>query len=771
MSSGNSDAFSILPVKSGFLVFLALLSSAVLQAKEIPGMSLSLSFKQYSTELYNQVVCHKSYPLMNGGQQEFGDSEWEVQVQEFEVSGKEDALDIRVQLICTSGRVEDASVSVDMEFSDWSSDNYVMVPAALYNGNRYPWRRIRYSPKLMDPRDIGPDKGIILSDVYRLNHQAGPSFVQLRSGAMTTPSVSFWDPQSRKAFIMLTTQESEFGDNGIFITENKTRDKAVFSVVAPVVREQYKYFITDSRFPSDDIPAVFEKGDSISFTLRLYSFEAPELQSMFDTFAELRKDFAGERKYNKVLPLSEAFRVQEAKFNRDNWVDEFGYYSVGMRENFLQDWQIGWTGGMISTWPLLFAGNAETQERVLRNFDWVFEGGISPSGFFWDSGEGGDTWYGGDIRKPHTKNWHLVRKSGDGLYFVMHQFFLMKSKGIQVKPKWEQGARGVADAFVKLWRENGQLGQFIDNISGEIQVGGSTSGGIVPAGLVLASEYFAEPEYARVAEEICAYFYRRYTQNGLAFGGPGDAMQNFDSESGYAIIESYYAVYTSTGNKKWLKAAEDAAKQFSTWVMSYNFNFPENSTQGAFGIEAVGAVFANTQNTHGSPGICTHSGLALLKLYRATGDYFYLDLLSDIVHAIPQCLAHPKRAIEGVKSGWMGERINTTDWLEGIGEIMYGSTWAETSLMLTKIEIPGLYVVPDRSLVVCFDNLEAEIIQDSKGWLTVEVYNPTEMDAEFSLWVESSEELKTALGNNYLLSAETRMLKAGKKTELKFKKR
>ena len=61
------------------------------------------------------------------------------------------------------------------------------------------------------------------------------------------------------------------------------------------------------------------------------------------------------------MPLGEAMAVLEKKFNDQNWVKENGYYAIGMRENFLQDWQIGWTGGMISTLPLFSEGNLETK--------------------------------------------------------------------------------------------------------------------------------------------------------------------------------------------------------------------------------------------------------------------------------------------------------------------------------------------------------------------------------------------------------------------------
>ena len=417
----------------------------VLQNRSLKdSISFTVGFKTYRPDYFNKVIREEHMEAISGNAMSYQGSEWRLEVITGENLIEKGIRDMIFELVCTKGSIANASVAVNVNFDGWSKDNFVMVPAALYNGNRYPWRRIRYSPKLMDPRDIGPDKGIILSDVPRLNRGRGPSRVQLRSGAMTTPSFSFWDPAKKKGFILLTEQATRFGDNGIFIEENKRRDRATVSIVAPVVREFHKYFITDSQFPSDDLPATFSQGDTIRFRLKMFVFDSPRLQGLYDRFAQVRKDLTGKADHNNVLPLSEAFRVQQQKFNNDNWVEEHGYYSVGMRNMFLQDWQIGWTGGMISTYPLLFAGNKVSEKNVIRNFDWLFPNGLSPSGFFWDSGEHGTKWYGGDIRKPHTKNWHLVRKSGDGLFFILQQLELMKLKGIAVKQSWDEGTKGVA---------------------------------------------------------------------------------------------------------------------------------------------------------------------------------------------------------------------------------------------------------------------------------------------------------------------------------------
>ena len=51
------------------------------------------------------------------------------------------------------------------------------------------------------------------------------------------------------------------------------------------------------------------------------------------------------------------------------------------------------------------------------------------------------------------------------------------------------------------------------------------------------------------------------------------------------------------------------------------------------GTKIAGAVWASTQNKHGAPGICASSGDPLFKIYRASGDVRYADLMHDILHA------------------------------------------------------------------------------------------------------------------------------------------
>ena len=56
-------------------------------------------------------------------------------------------------------------------------------------------------------------------------------------------------------------------------------------------------------------------------------------------------------------------------------------------------------------------------------------------------------------------------------------------------------------------------------------------------------------------------------------------------------------------------------------------------------MKSVGSVFANIQNKHSAPGICTLSGDSLYKLWRWTQDALYLELLKDIALTIGQYIS------------------------------------------------------------------------------------------------------------------------------------
>ena len=264
------------------------------------------------------------------------------------------------------------------------------------------------------------------------------------------------------------------------------------------------------------------------------------------------------------------------------------------------------------------------------------------------------------------------------------------------KDNWIESAKKCADAFVRLYDKYEDLGQFVNVENGDIIVGGTASGAMTPAALAKAWSYFGTEVYLDTARTICEAYYRRFIQNGMTNGGAGDILAAPDSESCFALLESCVVLYELTREEKWLEYAKDTAHMASSWVVTYKYKFPDGSQFDRLGINTVGSVFANVQNKHSAPGICTLSGDSLYKLYKFTSDKRYLDLILDIVSFIPQCVSTEKRPVyswddppKKLPEGYICERVNMSDWedFSKVGEVFFGSCWCETSLILVYAEL------------------------------------------------------------------------------------
>ena len=700
---------------------------------------------------------------------------WRCKVHVDPGTGRADAIDLKVVFTVVSGAAESTGVGVAFDFAEWSPENYLLLPAAVYRGNDFAVLNTKYPPLWRDPAQFRPDMPVTITPSPRL--AADSLRLEQTTGDVSTPCIGFHAPGSRQGFLLLTTQGSRLGNYGLTVETNAERTACRFLVTAPAVRE----FRQDhcKALPSDDHGVAWKSGDTLTFQFRIAVFAAPALQTLFDRFCDLRKDLNRSVR-RESLPFSAAWQLVEEKSNRDNWVEELGYYKMApnahttfeVQENplcFL--WQIGWVGGGMLTLPLLGLGSETTRERVWRNLEMIFTKTQAPSGFFYGIGDG-EKFYGDGFDRPHPHHLHMVRKSGDWLYFAIRQFDLLQKQKRPVPAEWTAAIRRLADAFVRLWKQSGQFGQFVDIETGGLLIGGSASGAIVPGALVLASQYFDEPEYLQVAVAAARKYEQEFVRAGLSTGGPGEILSAPDSESAFALVESFVALLEATGDEHWAHAARDMIRQAATWVVSYDYAFPAESPLGKAGAHSTGAVFANIQNKHGAPGICTWSGDSLFRYWRRTGDAFALDLIRDIAHGIPQYLARADQPLSDMmKPGWMCERVNLSDWegAKGVGGQLFGSaSWTETALALTVFDIPGFYVQPDTGFFCVFDNIVVERVRHPSGKSAFKLTNPTPFEAKVTVLKESSAASRKPLGLNALHGIFTIRIQAGQSMNISF---
>jgi hypothetical protein len=674
------------------------------------------------------------------------DSEWSCNIVAVPTEHP-DAIDVAASFKLTKGSASSAAATVTFNFDQWSTENYVLVPAIVYNGNRYRAIGNGYNPDYPKDMYYNPNVPLTISNNPRLSNKPGESsLIELQTVNAATPATCFYSPSLKKGFILLTDQATRFGNTGITMEENAKRTKASIKISAPSVRKLACGF--GDFTPSGDQAANWKSGDEVSLRFRLYAFPAGSIPDLLKKFMVVRKSLTGPNNPRNLVPVSRHLELA-TDICSNNWitVPAGSYY---MPENN-KDFQLGWVSGMMNTYPMLALNNEKERERVAAELDFVVDKLQGTSGYFY-GGINSD----GEIRPekmiPEIPQVHaMVRKNCDALLWMIKHFMLLKEQGhgSLIKPAWEASAKRLAQAFVTTFKKYGQFGQYIDPGTGEMAVFNSTAGAIAPAGLALAADYFGEKEFMHVAMDATSYYYNRDVAcQGLTGGHCGDISQDADSESCFGFLESLMALYYYTGDPQWLEKARVQAALCATWTISYDVRFPASSQIGKLQSNMAGAIWASIQNKHAAPGICTASGDYIFKLYRATGDRLYADLIRDIQHAHTEADDMPDHRTTNFGFGTSMERIQPSD-SEGKGSIgnfiHTRNSWTETNGMLMDIEIPGIYLQTDKNELYVFDHLEAKVLNRKAGRTTLSLRNKTAYDANVSIFAETSEQARKPL--------------------------
>lgn len=555
-------------------------------------------------------------------------------------------------------------------------DDYIFIPACCYDGNRFPCLAKKYPP-MFTPEEAAVDMPNTISDVPRLEPD-GSGKIEVTTGDASVPCIGVYSPARQKGWLLFTVQEIEGKNIGL------AYENGEMILTWPARRERiYRGFCMN------DNPEPYVPGDA-EIPYKLLTFPCASMEEFYRTFFENRKIMGMDDTMPAVLPKEEQLAIQMKKFNEMNWRENGEFYGVGTIDTSkFQVWQPGWTGGAMTTYTMLKLGGEPEKERSLKTIRHLFRY-QGKSGLFTGGCDKDLVSFSDGFDTPGTDNWCLIRKSADCLFFVLRQMELLDTV-----PDWmEEGTRRLADAFVHLWQKYGQLGQFVDVETGEIAAGGSVSGGIASAGLVLAWRRFGDAVYLETASALGDYYYRNFVRKGYTTGGPGEMLQCPDSESAFGLLESYVWLYDETRDDRFLQYAVATAHLCSSWVVSYNYRFPETSEFGRLGMKTIGSVFANVQNKHSAPGICTLSGTSLKKLYDWTGDEKFLTLYREVTETISQYMSTEERPIyamggEKLPAGFICERVNMSDWesYAWIGSVFNGSCWCEVSNLLVLGEM------------------------------------------------------------------------------------
>lgn len=695
----------------------------ITQTKQKQSLTESLPSPTLSIlDFYNGSLRNQSQITSANGEISFGGAHF---------SGRVETE--RASLTCLNGQAENIAAAVEFQLDNWNPECYLLLPGAVYNGNRFQLDAQNYPPQATwrDGRRCQT-----ITDIPRLE-QEGPSLLEQTSADCAIPLVAVWNPRTKQGEFVYTLAQENGQRIGYILKENDAHDAMTLQLTWPACRTKEQRIC--KKCPSEDSGVSMHGGDCISISYRHRIVPLASLEEFFNYVTEHRREMAPVDELRNDIPLAAAAHLVEQKFNTWNWREQYGYYTVGTQydESVDQNWQLGWVGGGIVTEAFLKSDDAISRKRAWSNLDVILTKSQTPSGFFYGRGQN-LKWFNDTYCDNRQEPTLATRRNADAIYFLMRQVKMLGD----VPETWKQALERQAEAFVTLWRRYGEFAQIVSYEDGSVLVGGGHAGALACAGLALASDYFGRNEFMQVAEEAAEYYYHDAVERGVSYAGPCEILQAPDSESAFALLEAFVCLWEITGKNRYLQYAERAAKLAATWVVAYDFAFPETSCLGHWQLPSRGAVIANAQNKHGAPGICTLSGMSLFKLYRETGNELYWDLLQEICHNITFFVSRKDRPIYKMPEGWINERINLSDWeaRQNVGNGFCGSCWPEVSLLIAASEVPGIYWKPSSGILRCLDHLD--VCEVPEG---LQIVNPTQFDTDVRIAQETTQGLATRI--------------------------
>ena len=117
---------------------------------------------------------------------------WALDVQEKAVPDEPDATDYELTWTLLEGEAKDVVVGVDFNFKNWSAENYVFVPAIVYDGNRFEVKEIGYPPYWYDKSEWRKDMPTTTTVQPTLGKAgSGAGKIELTTGNASTPLMAF----------------------------------------------------------------------------------------------------------------------------------------------------------------------------------------------------------------------------------------------------------------------------------------------------------------------------------------------------------------------------------------------------------------------------------------------------------------------------------------------------------------------------------------------------------------------------------------------------
>ena len=266
----------------------------------------------------------------------------------------------------------------------------------------------------------------------------------------------------------------------------------------------------------------------------------------------------------------------------------FGWNGANWEKRREESYAIGWCGQNASlAVSLLYdhqlTKNKESLDMALGVLDSWVQSGRSREGFL--------------LTRCYDEGKSLIDACNLGTYG--YQLFeaadQLKALGLQYE-KYEKAAFEICSFILERQELSGETG-FSWNRDGSLFQKEGPAGCFLILALARAFRYTGEDRYRAGAEKAYEYYDQDFVQKGYGTSGALDTCC-IDKESVIPLLKSGLLLYEETGEKQYLKRAEEAAWYLSTWQWHQTNTFPKGSALERIHYDTFGGTAVSTSHQH-----------------------------------------------------------------------------------------------------------------------------------------------------------------------------
>jgi len=630
-------------------------SPGVLQFEKMGKIIISIDgLGEFEGENCIEKINIKDFVSSKGWVKIFGSvADFSCIVRVFEES---DGLKFNYEVLFRGKNISKGRFRIIFNFLDVGKPRW-LVPGIFYADNSF-GKSIRRYPKY-NPVEVDADN--LVSNYW--------SFSSRRA---SIPAVFCW--LENFMFAILTDVDFSHGESGIFFSGDLNDVK--IGLIFPFSEEPASYIPYLNNRAIKNFLEIYPE-EEINFSFRLF-FSESDLHA-YDRI--IRKFYYELRENNKPSPwflLDDGADISAFGLYRWHYIPEHRViYETRGFDNVLSSnvnnadirphMHISWVSGIPYAFALMKYGYIKRNSNYLEAgrsvIDKVVSEGSTPSGILWSQWTLENGWTDGWNPKPGLTQ---ARTLSEAILFLIRAYDFELKNGYE-HMDWKGCILRNLNYAVEIQREDGNFGSYYNSKTGEVEIWEGCAGLMWISALCEWYKIYGDEKFKTSAIKG-GEFYSKFVLDELIYGAPEDAFMVPTSEDTYNAVISYVLLYEITGEKKWLKLAEKSADLMMTFRFAHNLKFPENTILNLYGFKTVGGDIASpvNQHLHNYGLICVPE---MLKLYKFTGDDYYLDRTIDNICFSLQFIARFDGDFNALR-GMMPEQFYYVDWLRPSGTIL-----------------------------------------------------------------------------------------------------